>query len=104
MPDFATLDDLDLAGKRVLVRADFNVPVENGKVTDLTRIERALPTIQAISGAGGRTVILSHFGRPGGKPNPDHSLSVVLPALERVLGREAGFVATDWTDVAAARS
>jgi phosphoglycerate kinase len=103
MAGFRTLDDFDLHGKTVLVRADFNVPVEAGKVTDITRIERALPTIQAISGAGGKTVILSHFGRPEGKPDPRFSLATVLPALNQALGRKAIFVDTDWNDIAAAK-
>lgn len=103
MPDWRTLDDIDLAGKTVLVRADFNVPVQAGKVTDLTRIERSLPTIQSISGAGGKTVILSHFGRPKGAPDPDFSLGTVLPALNKALGRKAMFVDTDWNELDAAR-
>src|SRR3954454_11067083 len=66
MPRFRTLDDLDVAGKRVLVRADLNVPVRDGKVTDATRIERLAPTIGNIIERGGKPVVMSHFGRPKG--------------------------------------
>ncbi len=62
-----TLDDMELAGKRVLVRVDINVPVENGKVTDTTRIDRIVPTIKDIIAAGGTPILLAHFGRPKGK-------------------------------------
>ena len=65
-----TLDDIDLAGKRVLVRVDLNVPVENGRVTDATRIERIVPTVRDILDKGGKPVLLAHFGRPKGKPCP----------------------------------
>ena len=66
MTSFNTLDDLDVAGKRVLLRADFNVPMKGGKVTDLTRIERGAVTIRELAARGARIVVLSHFGRPGG--------------------------------------
>ena len=67
MAAFRTLDDIaDLRGKRVLVRVDLNVPMENGRVTDATRIERILPTIREIADKGGRVVLLAHFGRPKG--------------------------------------
>jgi phosphoglycerate kinase len=81
-----TLDDMELANKVVLVRVDINVPVENGVVTDTTRIDRILPTLNDILEKGGKPVLLAHFGRPGGAPNPDMSLRVVLPALRAVLG------------------
>jgi phosphoglycerate kinase len=87
-----TLDDIDLAGKTVLTRVDINVPVENGQVTDATRIERIVPTIRDILGQGGRPVLLAHFGRPKGQPNPDMSLRIVQPALEAALGRTVTFV------------
>ena len=67
MANFKTLDDLDLSGKRVLVRADLNVPVENGKVSDATRIERLVRTIREIIKVDGKAILLSHFGRPKGK-------------------------------------
>ncbi|PRX37812.1 phosphoglycerate kinase [Meinhardsimonia xiamenensis] len=81
-----TLDDMDLAGKRVLVRVDINVPVENGRVTDATRIERIVPTIRDILAKGGKPILLAHFGRPKGKRVPELSLKVVVPALEAALG------------------
>ena len=87
-----TLDDMTLEGKRVLVRVDINVPVENGAVTDTTRIERIVPTIQDILSAGGTPVLLAHFGRPKGKYVPEMSLRVTLPALEAALGQEVIFV------------
>ncbi len=77
-----TLDDLDLAGKRVLVRADLNVPVAEGKVTDDTRIRRLAPTIRDILDAGGSPILLSHFGRPKGQRVPDLSLRPLTGALE----------------------
>jgi phosphoglycerate kinase len=89
-----TLDDMDMTGKRVLVRVDINVPVENGKVTDATRIERIVPTITDILTKGGRPVLIAHFGRPKGKVNLDMTLRVCLPALEKALGRTVGFVET----------
>lgn len=86
-----TLDDMDLAGKLVLTRVDINVPMENGRVTDDTRIQRILPTLRDILAAGGRPVMLAHFGRPKGKPNPDMSLRLVAPALETALGQPITF-------------
>jgi len=80
-----TLDDVALAGKIVLVRVDINVPVENGSVTDATRIEKIVPTIRDVVAAGGKPVLLAHFGRPAGKPVADMSLQVVLPALTTAL-------------------
>ena len=86
-----TLDDIDLAGKVVLTRVDINVPVENGSVTDATRIERIAPTVRDILAKGGKPVLLAHFGRPKGKVVPEMSLRVVLPALEEVLGARVRF-------------
>ncbi|WP_414897414.1 phosphoglycerate kinase [Rhodovulum sp. YEN HP10] len=82
-----TLDDMDLAGKVVLVRVDINVPVEDGRVTDATRIERIKPTVEDILEAGGKPVLLAHFGRPKGKVVPEMSLKITLPALEEAFGR-----------------
>lgn len=82
-----TLDDMDLAGKVVLVRVDINVPVEDGEVTDATRIERIVPTVNDILAKGGKPVLLAHFDRPKGQVVPDMSLKVVIPALEKALGR-----------------
>lgn len=81
-----TLDDLDVAGKIVLTRVDINVPVSDGKVTDATRIERIVPTVKDILAAGGKPVLLAHFGRPKGKVVPDMSLRITLGALEEAFG------------------
>lgn len=81
-----TLDDLDLSDKVVLTRVDINVPVENGRVTDRTRIERIAPTVRAILDKGGKPVLLAHFDRPKGRVVPEMSLAIVLPALREVLG------------------
>lgn len=86
-----TLDAMDLDGKVVLTRVDINVPVEGGRVTDATRIERIVPTLKDILSKGGRPVLLAHFGRPKGKPVPEMSLKVTLPALEAALGRSVAF-------------
>jgi phosphoglycerate kinase len=90
MPSFRTLDGADVNGKRVLVRVDFNVPVENGKVTDSTRIERAAPTILDIAGRGGKVILMSHFGRPKGR-DPAYSLKPLIPAIAQALGRPVAF-------------
>tara|TARA_R110002124_G_scaffold275633_1_gene446154 strand:- start:2197 stop:3369 length:1173 start_codon:yes stop_codon:yes gene_type:complete len=89
---FKTLDDMDLDGKIVLTRVDINVPVEDGRVTDTTRIDRIVPTIKEILSKGGTPVMLAHFGRPKGKPVPEMSLRQVVPALEAALGRDVTFV------------
>jgi phosphoglycerate kinase len=88
---FKTIDDLKVAGKRVLVRGDLNVPVKDGKVSDATRIERLVPTIRDLADRGARVVVLSHFGRPKGKVVPDMSLAPVADALSRALGRPVAF-------------
>lgn len=93
-----TLDDMDLHGKRVLTRVDINVPVENGQVTDATRITRIVPTITDIRKGGGTPILLAHFGRPKGKPNPEMSLRLVQPALEEALGRPVTFMDTPSRD------
>ncbi|WP_380052792.1 phosphoglycerate kinase [Falsihalocynthiibacter sp. SS001] len=86
-----TLDDMDLAQKRVLVRVDINVPVADGAVTDDTRIQRILPTVRDILAKGGKPILLAHFGRPKGQVVPEMSLRVVLPALSAALGQEVKF-------------
>ena len=86
MPKFKTIDGIDVAGKRVLLRADLNVPMKDGKVQDATRIERLAPTIDELAGKGARVVVLSHFGRPKGKPDPKESLKPLVPALQQALG------------------
>ncbi|MBU2328365.1 MAG: phosphoglycerate kinase, partial [Alphaproteobacteria bacterium] len=86
MPAFKTLDDLtDIAGKRILVRVDLNVPVTDGKVCDTTRIERVAPTILELSEKGAKVILLAHFGRPKGEPVADQSLSLIAPSVEEVL-------------------
>ncbi|HET7086895.1 MAG TPA: phosphoglycerate kinase [Rhizomicrobium sp.] len=91
MSNFRTLDDLDVKGKRVLVRADLNVPVADGKVTDDTRIVRQAPTIKELSAKGAKVVILSHFDRPKGKVVPSMSLKVLVEPLEKAVGRSVAF-------------
>jgi phosphoglycerate kinase len=86
-----TLDKLDAAGKRVLLRADLNVPLRDGKITDLTRIERLTPTIRELSDKGAKVIVCSHFGRPKGKRLPDMSLGPVAAALGQVLGKRVRF-------------
>jgi phosphoglycerate kinase len=88
---FRTLDDLDVKGKRVLVRADLNVPVQGGKVTDDTRIVRQAPTIKELSEKGAKVIILSHFDRPKGKVVPSMSLKVLVEPLENALDRKVTF-------------
>jgi phosphoglycerate kinase len=90
-----TIDDLELSGKRVLVRVDFNVPLdEHQTVTDAKRIVETLPTIKKISNAGGRAILMSHLGRPKGKPKPEFSLRPVAAKLEELLDKPVQF-ATD---------
>ena len=91
MPAFRTLDDADVAGKRVLVRVDLNLPMQDGKVTDTTRIDRVLPTIEELSARGARVVLLAHFGRPKGRRVPEMSLRPVARALSDILGRPVTF-------------
>ncbi|MEO9529684.1 phosphoglycerate kinase [Roseibium sp.] len=89
---FKTLDDLtDIAGKRVLVRVDLNVPMSGGKVSDTTRIERILPTITELSGKGSKVILLAHFGRPKGERVADMSLAPVAPAVAALLGKPVAF-------------
>jgi phosphoglycerate kinase len=88
---FKTLEDMDFAGKTALVRVDVNVPLVNGTVSDTTRIARVVPTIRHIADAGGKVVLLAHFGRPKGTPNAEMSLALVRPALEAALGQPVAF-------------
>ena len=88
---FRTLDNVDVAGKRVLLRADLNVPVRDGKISDLTRIERLSPTIRELSGKGAKVIVCSHFHRPKGKRVPSMSLAPMAEALGKVLGRPVAF-------------
>jgi len=88
---FRTLDDLDVQGKRVLVRLDLNVPTKNGKVTDSTRIDRQAPTVRELAEKGARVIVLSHFERPQGKVVPEMSLKAIAPALAQAIGRPVSF-------------
>jgi phosphoglycerate kinase len=88
---FRTLDDADLKGRRALVRVDFNVPMENGRVTDDTRLRAALPTIEKLRKAGARTILLAHFDRPKGKVVPEMSLKPVVEPLSKLLGAPVAF-------------
>lgn len=103
MASIRTLDDLEPRGRRVLVRVDFNVPMQDGEVADATRIERAATTLRELTQKGGRVVALSHFGRPKGRREPSMSLRPIAPVLARVLGREVVF-ADDCIGEAAARA
>src|SRR5437667_12382650 len=91
MPKFHTLDDIDVRGQTVLLRADLNVPVKDGKVTDATRIERLAPTIEALLAKNAKVIIMSHFGRPKG-PDPALSLRPLVEPLSRAIsGRPVHF-------------
>ncbi len=90
MPSFKTIRDLDLSGKRVLLRADFNVPLKDGRITDATRLERTLPTIKLLVQGGARVVILSHLGRPKGR-EADQSLQPLVAPLAVLLGQTVAF-------------
>src|SRR6195952_5806636 len=88
-----TLDGLDVTGRRVLLRPDLNVPVHDGRITDLTRLERLTPTIRELADKGARGIVVSHFDRPKGKRVPEMSLSPVATALAGVLGHPVLFAA-----------
>src|SRR6476469_8375968 len=90
MTRFRTLDDADVRNKRVLLRVDLNVPTENGRVTDATRIERQAPTITEIADKGGKVILLSHFGRPKGV-DPSQSLKPVAAAVADIIKRPVAF-------------
>jgi len=90
---FRTLDDMgELAGKRVLVREDLNVPMADGRVTDDTRLRATVQTLSELADRGAKVLVLAHFGRPKGQPNAEMSLRQVVPALAQVLGREVSFL------------
>jgi len=90
-PVFKTLDDFDVAGRRVLLRADLNVPMQDGTVSDATRLDRLAPTIAELADKGARVVVISHFDRPKGKRVPEMSLRPVATALAASLGRPVAF-------------
>jgi phosphoglycerate kinase len=100
LSEFRTLDDVDVAGKRVLVRADLNVPMEDERITDATRIGRVLANIREISEKKGKVIILSHLGRPKNGPDPQNSLKPVAVELERQLGRYIAFASNCTGEVA----
>ena len=102
MAAFKTLDDLQVRGKRVLVRADLNVPMQDGVVSDALRIERQAPTIRELAEKGARVIVLSHFDRPKGKVVPAMSLKPVAAALARELGKPVAFAEDCIGDVAKA--
>jgi phosphoglycerate kinase len=93
MTQFRTLDDLseNISGKRILLRVDLNVPVQDGKVSDATRIERVAPTITELSDKGAKVILLAHFGRPKDGPDPTMSLKLVADETAKVIGRPVGF-------------
>ncbi len=90
-----TLDDLTLAGQRVLVRVDLNVPMQDGQVSDATRIERAVPTLAELADKGAKVIVLSHFGRPKGQVVPDMSLAPLAGPLGQALNRTVAFAVMD---------
>ena len=100
MNSFRTLDDVDVKGKRVLLRVDLNVPMDSGRVTDATRLERIAPTITEISDKGGKVILLAHFGRPKGRDEKD-SLRPVAAELAKVVKKPVAFAGDCVGDVAA---
>ncbi len=92
MKSFPTLDDVDVNGKRVIVRVDLNVPMQDGQVADVSRIERNMPTVREIADKGGKVILISHYGRPKG-PDPKQSLKPVIAAVARIIGRPIAFAA-----------
>ncbi|WP_298428284.1 phosphoglycerate kinase [Rhodoblastus sp.] len=103
MSAFRTLDSAELKGKRALVRVDLNVPMENGRITDATRIDRILPTLNEISSKGGKVIMLAHFGRPKNGPDEANSLKPVAAAVSQRLGKAVAF-ASDCLGPAAAEA
>jgi len=101
MRQFKTLDQADVAGKSVLVRADLNVPMQAGQVSDATRLERLVPTLTSLAAKGAKVVVLSHFDRPKGKRVPEMSLKPVADKLADILGRKVAFATDCVGDVAA---
>ncbi len=91
MSDFKTIDDLDVAGKRVLVRADLNMPMKDGQIADASRMEKTLPTLNDLLDHGAGVIVMSHMGRPGGQVVDELSLAPVARALAEALGRDVPF-------------
>ena len=102
MSRFKTLDQLDVSGRRVLLRVDLNVPMADGRVTDATRIDRILPTLEDLRGRGARVVLLSHYGRPKGQAVPEMSLAPLVDPLSEALGGASVAFASDCIGPAAA--
>jgi len=92
MPQFKNLDNADLKNKRVILRADLNVPMQDGVITDMTRIDRVVPTVKELVEKGAKVIIVSHFGRPKGKKDPSMSLEPIAKAFTTSLGQEVKFV------------
>ena len=90
-----TVDDIQVKGKRVLVRCDFNVPLENGRITDENRLVAALPTIKKLVNEGAKVILCSHLGKPKGEPKPEMSLAPVAKRLSELLGKEVVFAKDD---------
>ncbi|HIT89883.1 MAG TPA: phosphoglycerate kinase, partial [Candidatus Merdenecus merdavium] len=90
-----SVDDINVKGKRVLVRCDFNVPLQDGKITDENRLVAALPTIKKLIADGGKVILCSHLGKPKGEPKPELSLAPVAVRLTQLLGQDVKFAADD---------
>lgn len=90
-----SIDDIQVQGKKVLVRCDFNVPIQEGVITDLNRLEGALPTIKKLVADGAKVILCSHLGKPKGEPKPEMSLAPVAVKLAEMLGQEVKFAADD---------
>ncbi len=88
-----SVDDINVKGKKVLVRCDFNVPLQEGKITDENRLVAALPTIKKLIADGGKVILCSHLGKPKGEPKPELSLAPVAVRLTELLGQEVKFAA-----------
>src|ERR1700760_335258 len=100
---YRTLDQVDLQGKRALVRVDFNVPIQDGQIGDDTRLRAALPTIEALRKGGAKVILISHFDRPKGKRVPSMSLKPLVEPLARLIGAPVAF-ADDCVGEAAERA
>ncbi len=90
-----SVDDINVKGKKVLVRCDFNVPLQDGKITDENRLVAALPTIKKLIADGGKVILCSHLGKPKGEPKPELSLAPVAKRMSELLGQEVKFAADD---------
>ncbi|MCJ0351931.1 phosphoglycerate kinase, partial [Clostridioides difficile] len=90
-----TIEDIDVCGKKVLVRCDFNVPLQDGVITDENRLNGALPTIQYLISKGAKVILCSHLGKPKGEAKPELSLAPVAKRLSEMLGKEVVFAADD---------